>query len=169
VVTDSVALENQVARVSHLYRGMALVEEFIGGREFNVTVMGNGELTSFPISEIAYSLPPGMPKILTYSAKWEPQSAYFRYTRVICPAEIEPEMRERIDETARSVFSLLGCSGYARVDFRLNGGGELNVIEVNPNPDISPDSGAARQAKAHGMTYTQFIEAIVMFALERGE
>ena len=169
VVTDSVALENQVARVSHLYRGMALVEEFIGGREFNVTVMGNGELTSFPISEIAYSLPPGMPKILTYSAKWEPQSAYFRYTRVICPAEIEPEMRERIDETARSVFSLLGCSGYARVDFRLNGGGELNVIEVNPNPDISPDSGAALQAKAHGMTYTQFIEAIVLFALERGE
>jgi D-alanine-D-alanine ligase len=110
-----------------------------------------------------------MPRILTYSAKWEPQSVYFRHTRVICPVEIEPEMRKGIDETARSVFSLLGCSGYARVDFRLNGGGELNVIEVNPNPDISPDSGAARQAKAHGMTYTQFIEAIVMFALERGE
>jgi D-alanine-D-alanine ligase len=169
VVTDSVSLKKQVTRVSHLYRGMALVEEFVGGREFNVTVMGNRELTSLPISEIAYSLPPGMPKILTYSAKWEPQSAYFRHTRAICPTEIDPEMRKRIDKTARSVFYLLGCSGYARMDFRLNGGGELNVIDVNPNPDISPDSGAARQAKAHGMTYTQFIEAIVLFALERGE
>ena len=169
VVTNSVSLEKQVTRVSQLYKGKAIVEEFIGGREFNATVMGNRQLTIFPISEIAYSLPPEMPRILTYSAKWEPQSAYFRHTRAICPAEIEPEMRKGIDETARSVFSLLGCSGYARVDFRLNGGGELNVIEVNPNPDISPDSGAARQANAHGMTYTQFIEAIVLFALERGE
>ena len=169
VVTDSVALEQQVTRVSHLYRGMVLVEEFIGGREFNATVMGNRELTTLPISEITYSLPPGMPRILTYSAKWEPQSAYFRHTRAICPAEIEPEVRQGIDKTARSVFSLLGCSGYARVDFRINGGGGLNVIDVNPNPDISPDSGAALQAKAQGMTYTQFIEAIVLFALERGE
>ncbi len=168
VVTDSVALEKQVTGICQLYRGKALVEEFVGSREFNATVMGNRELTTLPISEIAYSLLPGMPRILTYSAKWEPQSAYFRHTRAICPAEIDPEMLERIDETARSVFSLLGCSGYARVDFRLNGGGELNVIEVNPNPDISPDSGAARQAKAHGMTYNRFIEAIVLFALERG-
>jgi len=168
MVTDSVALERQVTRICQLYEGKALVEKFVGGREFNATIMGNKELTVLPISEIEYSLPPGMPRILTYAAKWEPQSLYFRHTRTICPAEIDLEMRERLDETARSVFSLLGCFGYARVDFRLDGGRELNVIEVNPNPDISPDSGAARQAKAHDMTYNRFIEAIVLFALERG-
>jgi hypothetical protein len=42
----------------------------------------------------------------------------------------------------------------------------LNVIEVNPNPDISPGTGAARQAEAAGMTYTQFIEKIVQLALD---
>jgi hypothetical protein len=43
----------------------------------------------------------------------------------------------------------------------------LNVIEVNPNPDISPDlSGAVRQAEAAGMSYTRFIERIVQMALE---
>jgi D-alanine-D-alanine ligase-like ATP-grasp enzyme len=41
-----------------------------------------------------------------------------------------------------------------------------NVLEVNPNPDISPGYGAARQAKAAGLTYSQLIEKIVMFALE---
>ena len=44
--------------------------------------------------------------------------------------------------------------------------GRLNVIEVNPNPDISPGSGAARQAVAAGMTYTQFVQKIVALGLE---
>ena len=46
-------------------------------------------------------------------------------------------------------------------------GGQLNVIEVNPNPDISPDAGAARQAEAAGLTYTQFIEKIIQLALDK--
>jgi hypothetical protein len=53
------------------------------------------------------------------------------------------------------------------VDMRLDKEGQLNVIEVNPNPDISPDAGAARQAGAAAMTYTQFIEKIVKLALEK--
>jgi len=41
------------------------------------------------------------------------------------------------------------------------------VLEINPNPDISPGTGAARQAEASGMTYTQFVERIVRLALEK--
>ena len=168
VVCDAVSLERQVAWVTELFGGKALVEEFMDGREFNATVLGIRELMVLPISEIAYSLPPGMPRILTFAAKWEPHSVYFQGTKAICPAEIGAEMRERIVETALSVFKLLGCSGYARVDFRLDSGGRLKVIEVNPNPDISPGTGAARQAVAAGMTYQQFIEKLVRLALERG-
>jgi hypothetical protein len=62
---------------------------------------------------------------------------------------------------------LLGCRGYARVDMRLDGVGQLNVIEANPNPDISPGAGSVRQAEAAGMTYPQFIEKIVKLALEK--
>jgi D-alanine-D-alanine ligase len=57
--------------------------------------------------------------------------------------------------------------GYARVDMRMDENGKLCVIEVNPNPDISPDTGAATQAKAAGMTYREFIGRIVDLALER--
>jgi D-alanine-D-alanine ligase-like ATP-grasp enzyme len=49
---------------------------------------------------------------------------------------------------------------------RLGTDGRLAVIEVNPNPDISPGSGAALQAETAGMTYTAFIGAIVSLARE---
>jgi D-alanine-D-alanine ligase len=166
VVNDSTALEEQVKIVSKYY-GQALVEEFVDGREFNATVLGNSEYTALPVSEIAYQLPPGVPKILTYAAKWEPESLYFQGTKAICPAPVPDDEREHIVETALKVFQLFSCRGYARVDMRLGRGEQLNIIEVNPNPDISPDSGAALQAKTAGMDYSKFIDKIVMLALEK--
>ncbi len=167
VVNDFWALERQVGRICHSFGGDALVSEFLPGREFNATVMGNSELTVLPMSEIVYSLPPGMPEILTFAAKWEDDSLYFEGTKPVCPAEIEVEQEQHIAKTVTAAYRLLGCRGYARVDMRLDEEGELNVIEVNPNPDISPGTGAARQVAACGMTYTQFIERIVQLALDR--
>jgi D-alanine-D-alanine ligase len=165
VVNDFASLERQIGLVSNRYSGGAMVEEFIDGREFNATILGNSEYRILPVSEIIYSLPSGMPKILTFAAKWEPDSPYFEGTKVVCPAEITAEERERITETAVAAFRIIGGQGYARVDMRMDREEQVNVIEVNPNPDVSPGSGAVRQAKAAGMTYTQFIEKIVQMAL----
>jgi D-alanine-D-alanine ligase len=167
VVTDSASLKKQVRLISASYGGGAIVEEFINGREFNATVMGNSQCTVLPVSEITYSLPPEMPEILAFSAKWEPDSPYYRGTGVVCPAGISADEQESINYIALAVFRLLGCRGYARVDMRMDKEGRLNVIEVNPNPDISPDAGAVRQAKATGMSYTKFIDKMVRLALEK--
>jgi D-alanine-D-alanine ligase len=164
VVYDFASLEKQVTAVSRSYGGQALVEHFLDGGELNATVLGD---TVLPVSEIDYSLPAGVPRLLTFAAKWQPDSLYFQGTEVVCPAEIEDEERDDIAQTALTVFDLLGCCGYARVDMRRDGAGQLNVIEVNPNPDISPDAGAARQAQAAGMAYPQFIDKIVKLALEK--
>jgi D-alanine-D-alanine ligase len=161
VVYDLASLEKQVSTVSRLFKKRALVEEFIDGREFNVTVLGTDPPKALPVSEITFSLPPEMPKILTFSAKWDPQSIYFRGTKAICPAEVDAEFLERLTQTALLSFRLLGSRGYARVDFRLDAEDNLKIIELNPNPDISPDAGAALQAKAAGLSYNQFIEQIV--------
>ncbi len=70
VVYDFTALRKQVQKISQFYGGEAMVEEFIDGREFNVTVLGDREPIVLPISETVYSLPPGIPRILTFAAKW---------------------------------------------------------------------------------------------------
>ncbi len=166
VVKDAEALARQVKLVSEKYGGRALVEEFVDGREFNITVLGTKDLDVLPISEIVFLLPPGLPRILTFGAKWEPKSPYFDATKAVCPADIDAELRDKIGSIARKTFALLGGSGYARVDFRVNEKGP-QVIEVNPNPDISPGTGAARQAKASGLTYSQFIDKLIKLALDR--
>jgi D-alanine-D-alanine ligase len=169
VVNDFASLNRQVKKVAGSYGSDALVEKFVGGREFNATVIGNSGCTVLPVAEIVYTLSPGVPRVLSFEAKWEEDSAYFKGTQVVCPAEVAPAASEDIAGTALAAYKLLGCCGYARVDMRLDEAGELNVMEVNPNPDISPGAGASRQALAAGMNYTQFIDKIIRLALEKND
>ena len=166
VVADATALERQVKKVSELYGGRAMVEQFLEGREFNATVMGNNKLVVLPPSEIVFTLPPGLPKLLTFAAKWEAGDPYFIGTTAQCPAKIDNALKEQIAQASLAAFKCLGCRSYARVDMRLDAGGQVAVLEVNPNPDISPQYGAARQARSAGMSYNEFIKKIVSLAWE---
>lgn len=167
VVHDYVSLKNQFDKLLTVYKAVdILIEEYIGGREFNVTVTGNSRPWILAISEIVFSLPPGMPEIITYEAKWEKDSVYYRGTQPVCPAAVSENDEFTIAAVARKSYRLTGCRGYARVDMRMNERGELYVLEVNPNPDISPDSGAALQARTAGLDYTAFIGKIVSLAIE---
>ncbi|MBI2869404.1 MAG: ATP-grasp domain-containing protein [Chloroflexi bacterium] len=163
VVHDLEALKKQVALVSSAYGEQALVEEFIGGREVNVTILGNRAL---PVSEIIYNLPEDAPRILTFAAKWSPGSPYYEATKPVCPAVFADGEAGLVQAMAARVYRLAGCRGYARVDMRYDAAGKLYVLELNPNPDISPESGAVRQAAAGGLSYARFIDEIVRLALE---
>jgi D-alanine-D-alanine ligase len=167
VVFDRGALAREVRETVERYDGApALVEEFLPGREFNVTVFGNARPEVFPLSEIIYTLPEGLPKILTFAAKWEPQSAYFQNTNVQCPARVTPELAAELRATAMAAIKAVGCRGYARVDMRLDVEGRPVVMEINGNPDLSPDAGTARQAKASGLSYKAMVARIIEFSLE---
>ncbi len=168
VVYDHASLAETIEIFERAYPGQGMVEEFIEGREFNVTIMGDGgKYEALAISEIEYNLPSGYPALLTFAAKWHPDSLYYKGTRVSCPAEVSGSLRSLIEETAIETYELTGCRDYARVDMRFSADGKLYVIDVNPNPDISPGAGAARQAAAAGLSYTQFIGRILDFAAQR--
>lgn len=167
VVNDCKEMETQIKKVSTQYRtGEALVEEYIDGREFNTTVTGNNRKQVLAISEIEFSLPPGLPSIITYAGKWEAESQYYKGTKPVCPAKVTENEKQRIIEIAEKACTITGCRGYARVDMRMDRQGRIYVLEVNPNPDISPDSGAALHANTVGMTYTEFIRSLVLLAME---
>ena len=170
VATDEGELRALVARILERYRQPALAEEYIDGREVNAALLTGPEGSEvLPISEIVFNLPEGTPRILGFEAKWLEDSPFFQNTVPICPAPLEPELRERIEDLAIQACSVLGVEGYARVDFRIREeDGEPFVIEVNPNPCINPSgSGFARAAAAAGMDYPKLVERIARSALER--
>lgn len=166
VVHNPTGLKKQVEKVCAAFGGQALVEEFLNGREFNTVVIGNERLTIPAVSEIVYTLPPDKPRILTFASKWDEDSLYYKNTQAHCPAEITAAERARIVKLAKAAFRITGCRGYARVDFREGRPGRFYVLEVNPNPDITPGAGASLQIAAAGLTYSQFIDRILHLALQ---
>ncbi len=165
VVSDLSSLKNQLKFLLDTYKQNVIIEEYIDGRELNAAILGN---TVLPISEIDFSgLPDHLPKIVTYDGKWIEDSLYYNYTKPICPANLNNGLKNKIEKTAMLAFEALNCRDYARVDIRLNKNGEPYVIEVNPNPDISIDSGFARAAKAAGISYGMLLNNIANFALSR--
>jgi len=149
------------------YRQPALVDEDVEGRELNVAVLGNRHPVALPISEIDMRrMPAASPRICDYWAKWLPGSREYDATVPVCPAPLPSAVARRVTEVAIRCYRLLSCRGYARVDLRLGRGNGPYVLEVNPNPCISPDSGMARSAAAAGIAYGDLIRLIADLALE---
>lgn len=166
-VRDHVELKRQIEYIINLYRQPALVEEYISGREFNVSILGNENPIVLPISEIIFDFK-DEPKIVDYAAKWLKESEEYAKTRPVCPAELGSEVKSRVENAALKAYRALECRDYARVDIRLESKTETPyVLEVNPNPDISPEAGFARSLKAAGIPFEVFIKKILGFALER--
>jgi len=166
----SVAKDYKTAaeRVSYLFKKFhqdVIIEEYIDGREINAAVLG-GKL--MPLSEIMFDgLPKNLPKIITYEAKWSPNSVYYKHTTPRCPAKVNSALKKKIEKLAIDSYNALECRDYARVDIRISKRNVPYVIEVNPNPDISPDSGFVRSAAAYGLNYDKLLYKLADIALER--
>lgn len=163
VVHDEVELRNQVQKLFRIFNQPALVEEFIIGREFTVGVMGNDELEVLPIQEIIYDTTDGM-GFMTVEIKARDA------IEVKCPADINPELADRIKNYAAKAFKIIGCNEFARIDVRLDANGTPNFLEINTLPGMQPEySDFPRVAKAGGYTYESLIEKLLLMTLTKNK
>lgn len=167
VVENERELRQQLRFIWDTYRQPALVESFIEGREFNVTVLGNENPRVLPLSEINFGqIPDPKARIVTFKGKWVEESDDYKYTQVISPAKVSDTMREKIVKVAVDAYRAMGVRDYGRVDLRVMNGTPY-VLEVNPNADLSPDAGIARSARVAGMGYAMLADEIVRLAAHR--
>jgi D-alanine-D-alanine ligase len=161
------ALRDRLARTLEQWNEV-LIQEYVAGREVNVGFVGRELL---PISEIIFDrMPEGTWPIVTYAAKWDTGCAEDLGTQPVCPAQLAPELSRRVIQAARQAWeTLAGSQGYGRVDLRITEQGEVSVLEVNPNPDLSTDAGLARMAQARGWDYGDLILKVVEEAVQRFE
>lgn len=167
IVTTDKALRERVNYIHEAYRQDALIEEYIEGRELNVAVMGDHRREVLPVSEIIFE--PGLARpIVSYDGKWLENSEEYIGTRPVCPAVLRSREEILVRDVALRASKILDCRDYARVDIRLRDGVPY-ILEVNANPDISPDAGLARAAGVGGLPYPVFVERILEMALHRKE
>ncbi len=169
VVMDEQQMRSRIKYVLETYRQPAMVEEFIEGREVNVSIIGNREPVALPIEELDFKdLPNGTFNICSYQAKWMPETEIFKKTVPICPADIPKHVENRVKRLALAAYKIMECQDYARIDIRIDKNNNPYLLEVNPNPDIGQnDTAFSRAANAAGMDYNQLVLRILQEALER--
>jgi D-alanine-D-alanine ligase len=120
-----------------------------------------------PLAEVCYEdLPPEIPPIMSYAAKWIETSVEYKKTRVICPAVVEPALARQISDIALRAFRAVQAWGYGRVDIRLDEAGTPRVLEVNCNASLEEGVALARSADRAGISYPQLLQMIIEAALE---
>ncbi len=169
VAHDGKALNAAIRRIHRDFKHPALVEAFFGTRELNVALFQRGDrIEILPVAEIEFrGFGEDRPRIIDYAAKWHTDSFEYKNTVRVVPAKLDRPLAARIRAAALAAWQTLGCRDYARVDFRLDEAGNFVILEVNPNPDISPDSGFEAALKAAKIPYSDFVEAIYTNAASR--
>ncbi len=145
-----------------------LVEEFLTGSDLSVGIIGNppANYIVLPITEEDYSvLPPGLPPICGYEAKWLPDSPYWNIKSV--PARLSEETEKFIIECCLKLFERLEARDYCRFDWRLDSRGVPKLLEVNPNPGWCWDGHLAKMANIAGFSYSDMLKAILEAAERR--
>ncbi len=145
-------------------RGLYFAEEYIEGREFNLSLLAKGMgVEVLPPAEMKFiHFPEKNPKVLGYRAKWDEGSTEYANTqRSFDFSSEEQPLLEILKALSLRCWDTFGLNGYARVDFRIDGENNPYVLEINANPCISPSSGfVAAACRAH-LSYGEMIKRIL--------
>ncbi|MBN1974858.1 MAG: ATP-grasp domain-containing protein [Sedimentisphaerales bacterium] len=169
VTIPSSAADARIKWIHEKFNHAAIVEQFIPSRELNVSVIeSDNGVKVLPLAEIDFSaFSKKQLKLVDYQAKWVKDSFGYNNTPRIIPAPLAESIAEKVCSLAIQAWDCLHCSGYARVDFRLDEKDSPFVLEVNPNPDISPDAGFAAALSAAGIPYEKFVLMMLKNAIRQ--
>lgn len=170
VVTDKKGLGRQLKKVVVEMGSPALVEEYIEGDEYDVSIIGSDEydLRVLPHSRSMFNqMPPGYWHIYPYQAKWSEDEVYKKIMVQRPPKNISKRLESLITEIALDTYNILDCHDYGRVEIRVDEEDNPYVLELNPNPSINIEDCVPGVAELIGMNYGDFIEEIIKMAVNR--
>lgn len=139
-----------------------MLEEYIDGREFNISIIGGKQITVLPPVEIVFkSYYDNKPKIVSYDAKWNESSSEYAHTVRDLHPLLEDSIAEKMKEISLKCWDLFDLHGYARIDVRVDELGNVYVVEVNANPCISEDGGFVAACKEYFHDEVDIIKRII--------
>lgn len=148
-VKSSLDFENAIKNAFE-YSDEVMIEKLMKGREVTCGVFRkNNEITALPVTEI---IPKG--EFFDYKAKYEGDS------EEVTPAQIPELQYEKVQQTARDIYSKMGLRGLIRIDFILQNE-EVFIIEINTVPGLSKESIVPQQAKVAGIGLEELFTSLL--------
>lgn len=133
----------------------AIIEPAIPGVEVTCGILGDAAMPPILIK-------PAQGVFFDYHAKYTPGAA-----TELCPAPLPPEVTARVQELTLRAHHALGLSGYSRGDFILRENGDLQLLEMNTLPGMTPTSLVPQEAKAIGLDFAALIARLMELGLQQ--
>ncbi len=135
-----------------------LVERGITGREFECSVLGNGD----PAAAVPCEILPSR-EFYDYEDKY-----LLNLAKTVVPADLTPEQTREVQRLAVACFEAMNCEGMARVDFLMEAAtGKFFINEINTIPGFTSISMYPKMWEASGLPYSKLIDRLIELALER--
>jgi D-alanine-D-alanine ligase len=160
-VEDAAALAREVARVVRDYRQPALIEPFLPGAEYTVTLIGNAPPRALPVLQRALEAQTGIG--LHALERHAPRGGFAH----VLPGALTPALEAELAALAVRAFRALACRDFARADFRLDASGRPRFLELNPLPSFARDGSFAILAELMGRTLEDLLAEVLALGLAR--
>lgn len=132
---------------------LVLAEQFVGGGEFTVAILGDQVL---PVVRI---VPSG--EFYDYESKYLSDA-----TRYLCPCGLPAEKEAELQALARRAFDVLGCRGWGRIDILMDDAGNPFLLEANTLPGMTDHSLVPMAAKTSGISFDELVWRILETSME---
>lgn len=149
-VTERSALADAID-LAFSHDSFVTVEEMIDGFEVGCAIMGTDELTVGRVDEIELS-----GGFFDYTEKYT-----LKTSNIYMPARIDAKTERRIQDTAKTIYRTLGCSGFARVDMFLTPAGQIVFNEVNTIPGFTAHSRYPNMMKGIGLSFSDMLDKLI--------
>lgn len=145
-------------KLARKYSSEVIVEEYLKGTELTCAVIGNENPIALPIIEIR----PLKGKFFDYNSKYKVNGS-----EEIVPAGISKTITKKIQEFSKRVYKIIGCRGFARVDFILKDNKYPVVLEINTIPGLTNMSLVPKAASSAGISFSKLIDTIIHYAIKK--
>lgn len=153
---DSFDLLDEAVYHSFEYDDTVIVEEEVNGFEVGCAVMGIDELIVGEVDEIEIS-----------NGFFDFQEKYtLKTSKIHMPARIDPKVKEKVQQTAKEIYKILGCKVFARVDMLLTKDNEIIFNEVNTIPGFTAHSRYPQMMKGIDIDFQQLLTSLIEMGIK---
>jgi D-alanine-D-alanine ligase len=175
-ISQASVVDNEEAfieRVKFIHENMnmdAIAEEYIEGREFYASIMGNKRLKVLPLREMKFGeFAEDEPRIATYKAKWDYDYRKKWGIKNVFAGKVANGVDEKIEDICKRAFRVLNMKCYGRLDIRVTPEQQVYIIEANANPSLDIDDEFISAASKVNITYPKLVRKLIELAFKREE